>query len=141
PAAKAAAKLYLADTFTVSKDEVTVPNRVVEVQGFVRLYVACAKVQVQSYLCRKLIKTDVLRVKPGKGNVGAFTEKVTASGAGLVRVKVTHDRTAQMLGFELVRTFTVLSPSAGFGTRSPFVTLIQQRLHAPHVFVPQKRVY
>ncbi len=141
PAAKATAKLYLADTFTVSKDEVTVPNRVVEVQGFVRPYVAGQKVKVQSYLGRKLIKTDVLRVKPAKGGVGAFTEKVKASAAGLVRVKVTHDRTPQMLGFETVRAFTVLNPQAGFGARGPFVTLIQQRLNALHVFVPQSGVY
>jgi hypothetical protein len=141
PAAKAAAKLYLADTFTVSKDEVTVPNRVVEVQGFVRPYVAGQKVKVQSYLGRKLIRTDVLRVKPAKGGVGAFTEKVKASAAGLVRVKVTHDRTPQMLGFETVRAFTVLNPQAGFGARGPFVTLIQERLNALHVFVPQSGVY
>jgi hypothetical protein len=141
PAAKAAAKLYLADTFTVSKDEVTVPNRVVEVQGFVRPYVAGQKVKVQSYLGRKLIRTDVLRVKPAKGGVGAFTEKVKASAAGLVRVKVTHDRTPQMLGFETVRAFTVLNPQAGFGARGPFVTLMQERLNALHVFVPQSGVY
>ena len=125
----------------MSKNEVTVPDRVVEVQGFVRPYVAGQTVKVQSYLGRKLIKTDVLRVKPAKGGVGAFTEKVKASAAGLVRVKVTHDRTPQMLGFEAVRAFTVLDPQAGFGAHGLFVTLIQQRLAALHVFVPQTGVY
>src|SRR5436853_6945611 len=33
PAVKARAKLYLADGFTVSRNEVTVPRRAVEVQG------------------------------------------------------------------------------------------------------------
>jgi hypothetical protein len=141
PAAKAKAKLYLVDTFTLGKDEVTVPSRVVEVQGFVRPYVAGQKVKVQSYLGRRLIKTDVLRVKPVKGGVGAFTEKVKASSAGLVRVKVTHTRTPQMLGFLSERTFTVLDPQAGFGARGPFVTLLQQRLNAVHVYVPQSGVY
>ena len=141
PAAKAKAKLYLADTFTVGKSEVTVPSRIVEVQGFVRPYVAGQTVKVQSYLGRKLIKTDVLRVKPAKGGVGAFTEKVKASSAGVVRVKVTHTRTPDMLGFLSERVFTVLNPQAGFGARGPFVTLIQQRLNALHVFVPQSDVY
>jgi hypothetical protein len=140
-AAKATAKLYLADTFTVSKDEVTVPGRVVEVQGFVRPYVAGQKVKVQSFLGRKLIKTDVLRIKPVKGAIGAFTEKVSASAAGPVRVKVTHARTPQMLGFLSERAFTVLNPQAGFGARGTFVTLIQQRLNALHIFVPQSGVY
>jgi hypothetical protein len=140
-AAKATAKLYLADTFTVSKDEVTVPGRVVEVQGFVRPYVAGQKVKVQSFLGRKLIKTDVLRIKPVKGAIGAFTEKVSASAAGPVRVKVTHARTPQMLGFLSERAFTVLNPQAGFGARGTFVTLIQQRLNALHIFVPPSGVY
>jgi hypothetical protein len=141
PAAKAKAKLYLADTFTVGKSEVTVPSRTVEVQGFVRPYVAGQKVKVQSYLGRKLIKTDVLNVKPAKGGVGAFTEKVKASSAGVVRVRVTHTRTPQMLGFLSERVFTVLNPQAGFGARGPFVTLIQQRLNVLHVYVPQSGVY
>ena len=141
PAVKAKAKLYLADTFTVGRDEVTVPGRGVEVQGYVRPYVAGQKVKVQSWLGHRLIRTDVLRVKPAKGGVGAFTEKVKAPGAGLVRVKVTHRRTAQMLGFLAERAFTVLTPQAGFGSRGPFVSLIQQRLNALHVFVPQSGVY
>ena len=141
PPAKATPKLYLADTFTVSKNEVTVPGRVVEVQGFVRPYVAGQKVKVQSVLGHKVIKTDVLRVKPAKGNVGAFTEKVKAPSAGLVRVTVTHQRSAQMVGFQSRRAFTVLNPQAGFGSRGTFVTLIQQRLNALHVFVPQSGVY
>jgi hypothetical protein len=141
PAAKGSAKLYLTDTFTLSKDQVTVSNRVVEVQGFVRPYIAGQKVKVQSYLGKKLIKTDVLRLKPAKGRLGAFTEKVTASSAGLVRVKATHDRTPQMLGFEATRAFTVLNPQAGVGARGPFVTLIQQRLNALHVYVPQSGVF
>ena len=140
-AVKAKAKLYVNDTFTVDKSLVTVPGRAVEVQGYVRPYVAGQKVKVQSYLGRKLIRTDVLRVKPAKGGVGAFTEKVKASSAGFVRVKVTHDRTPQMLGFLSERTFTVLNPQAGFGSRGPFVTLIQQRLNVLHVFVPQSGVY
>jgi hypothetical protein len=140
-AAKAKAKLYVSGPFTVSKNLVTVPNRVVEVQGYVRPYVAGQQVKVQSYLGRKLIRTDVLRIKPAKGGIGAFTEKVKASSAGVVRVKVTHARTPQMLGFLSERVFTVLDPHAGFGSRGPFVTLIQQRLNALHVYVPQSGVY
>jgi lipoprotein-anchoring transpeptidase ErfK/SrfK len=140
-AVKARAKLYVFDTFTVGKSLVTVPGRVVEIQGYVRPYVAGQKVKVVSSLGRKRIKTDVLRVKPAKGGVGAFTEKIAAPSTGLVRVTVTHDRTAQMQGFLSERVFTVLAPQAGFGSRGPFVSLIQQRLNALHIFVPQSGVY
>lgn len=141
PPVKAKAKLYVNGAFVVDKNLVTVPDRVVEVQGYVRPYVAGQKVKVQSYLGHKLIKTDVLRVKPTKSGVGAFAEKVKASSAGLVRVKVTHARTPQMMGFLSERVFTVLSPQAGFGSRGAFVTLIQQRLNALHIYVPQSGVY
>ena len=140
-AVKAKAKLYVNGTFAVGTSLVTVPRRVVEVQGYVRPYAAGQKVKVQSYLGRKLIKTDVLGVKPAKGGVGAFTEKVKASSTGMVRVTVTHHRTAQMLGFESVRVYTVLAPQAGFGSRGPFVQLIQERLNALHIYVPQSGVY
>jgi hypothetical protein len=140
-AVKARAKLYVFDTFTVGKSLVTVPGRVVEIQGYVRPYIAGQKVKVESYLGRKRIKTDVLRVKPAKGGVGAFTEKIKAPAAGTVRVKVTHDRTSKMHGFLSERVFTVLTPQAGFGSRGPFVSLIQQRLNALHIFVPQSGVY
>ena len=140
-AVKGTAKLYLTGTFTVGKDEVTVPGRRVEVQGYVKPYVAGQKVKVKAWLGRRLLRSDVLRVKPGKRGVGAFTESVTARSAGLVRVKVTHARTRQMLGFDSARVFTVLTPQAGSGSRGPFVALIQQRLNALHVFVPQSGVY
>ena len=35
----------------------------------------------------------------------------------------------------------MLNPQAGFGARGPFVTLIQQRLNALHVYVPQSGVF
>jgi L,D-transpeptidase-like protein len=141
-AAKARAKLYLAGAFTLGHSSVTVPGRVVEVQGFVRPYVARQTVKVQSYIGHKLFKTDVLRVKPsGKGNIGAFTERVASPSAGIVRVKVTHGRTAQMLGFFAERAFGALTPQAGFGSTGQFVALIQQRLNALHVYVPATGVY
>jgi hypothetical protein len=63
------------------------------------------------------------------------------TGTGIVRVKVTHARTPQMLGFLAVRAVNSLSPHAGFGSGGAFVALIQQRLAALHLYVPQTGVY
>jgi hypothetical protein len=142
PAVKGAAKLYLSGTFTIGKDQVTVPQRTVQVEGFVRPYVAGQTVEVQSYVGHRLFKTDHLRIKPSAhGRYGRFTETVQSPSAGVVRVKVTHARNAAMLGFLAQRAFSALSTSAGFGARGQFITLIQERLAALHVYVPQTGVY
>ncbi|HEY5430200.1 MAG TPA: L,D-transpeptidase [Solirubrobacteraceae bacterium] len=142
PAVKGETKLYLSGTFTVGSDEVTVPKRTVELQGFVRPYVSGQSVEVKSSIGRRVIKTDRLRVKPASGGrYGRFTETLQSPVAGVVRVTVTHARTAAMLGFEAQRAFSALDTSTGFGARGPFVTLVQERLAALHVYVPQTGVY
>jgi hypothetical protein len=142
PAVKGEAKLYLIDTFTVGHSEVTVPDRAVQVEGFVRPYVAGQTVEVQSYVGDRLFKTDHLRVKPSANRgYGRFTETLQSPAAGIVRVKVTHARTSEMLGFLAERAFSALSTNVGFGARGRFVTLLQQQLTALHVYVPQTGVY
>jgi hypothetical protein len=142
PAAKGQAKLYLVDTFTVGRSAVTVPKRTVQVQGYVRPYVAGQTVEVQSFIGSRLFKTDHLRVKPSANRSdGRFTETLQSPAVGVVRVKVTHARTAEMLGFFAERVFSALDSNVGFGARGPFVTLLQQRLAALHVYVPQTGVY
>jgi L,D-transpeptidase catalytic domain len=142
PAVKGQAKLYLVDTFTVGRSAVTVPKRTVEVDGYVRPYVAGQTVEVKSYVGHRLFKTDHLRVKPtANHSIGRFTETLQSPSVGLVRVEVTHARTTEMLGFFAERAFSALDPNAGFGARGPFVTLLQQRLTALHVYVPQTGVY
>jgi len=142
PAVKGKATLYLVGTFTVGRSAVTVPKRTVQVEGYVRPYVAGQTVEVKSFVGRRLFKTDHLRVKPSANHaVGRFTETLQSPAAGVVRVEVTHTRTAQMLGFFAERAFSALDTNVGFGASGTFVTLIQQRLAALHVYVPQTGVY
>jgi hypothetical protein len=140
-AESAQAHLYLAGAFYVQRDAVTVPGRAVDVQGFVRPYVPGQTVEIKAYIGGRLFKSDRLRVKPGGMNVGAFTERLHSPGAGIVRVKVTHARTSQMSGFFAERAFAALGTSAGFGSRGLLVDLIQQRLAALHLYIPQSGVF
>jgi hypothetical protein len=142
PAVRGTVKLYLAGTSAVGQDEVTVPQRTVQVQGFVRPYVAGQTVAVKSSVGSRRFKTDRLRVKPSANRrYGRFTETLQSPSAGIVRVTVTHARTSTMLGFEAVRVFSALDVSASFGASGPLITLVQQRLAALHVYVPQTGVY
>jgi hypothetical protein len=139
--AKGTARLFIPDAFVVNHDAVTVPGRTLHVEGLVRPYVAGQSVEVKSSLDGKVFKTDVLRIKPSaKGTYGEFTEKVTSTKPGLVRVQVTHLATAQMAGFQVRRAIAALNPT-GPGSRGKFVDLIQQRLVALHFYLPLSGVY
>ncbi len=140
-ATKAQAKLSLPDAFVVHRDVVTVRGRWLHVEGIVRPYVAGQWVEVQSSVAGKVFKTDRLRVKPSpKLTDGVFTEKLISPRAGIVHVAVTHQPTAQMLGFEARRAVAALNPT-GPGSGGRFVDLIQQRLVALHFYLPLSGVY
>ena len=135
------AHLYLTGAFFVHRNAVTVPGRPVEVQGFVRPYVPGQTVEVKSYVGRRLVKTDRLRVKPDGPSLGAFTERLRSPAAGIVRVRVTHARTPQMGGFSAQRALAALTPAVGFGARGLMVDLLQQQLAALHLYIPQSGVF
>jgi L,D-transpeptidase catalytic domain len=136
------ATLYMFDAFFVHRQPVTVPDRLLHVDGVVRPYVPGQWVTVKSFLGHKLIKSDRLRIKPSrKHTYGRFTERIKSPGVGTVSVQVTHVRTAQMLGFKSKRSVDVLDKNVGFGSTGPFVDLIQQRLAALHLYIPQTGVY
>jgi hypothetical protein len=135
-------RLYVRDAFFVHGSAVTVPARALSVQGVVTPYVAGQWVTVRSYLGRRLVKSDRLRVKPSpNGHLGTFAERVTSPGTGILHVRVRHARSAQMGGFFKQRSVAVLGAGAGFGSRGAFVTLIQQQLNAVHVWVPVTGAY
>jgi L,D-transpeptidase catalytic domain len=142
PPAKASITVSLPTVFVVSGKTVTVPGRLLQATGVVRPYVPGQWVLVKTFLGHKQIKRAKLRLKPTSGRrSGAFTESLRSPGAGILRIEVTHERTPQQVGFSSRRAVAVLDEHVGFGSRSPLVSLIQHRLSALHVYVPQSGVY
>jgi hypothetical protein len=140
--AKGAMNLYLPDAFFVSRQAVTVPNRVIHVGGVVRPYVPGQWVNVKVFQGSHRVKIDRLRIKPSSnGRYGTFTEKLSVPRAGNTSVTIAHKKDAQQVGFVSRRSFNVLEPSAGFGATGLFVQLMQQRLAALHFYIPQTGVY
>jgi hypothetical protein len=134
--------LYLPDAFFVHRRPVTVPRRSFHVAGVVRPYVAGQWVRVKTYLARRLIKSDRLRVKPVRGRrYGRFSESVSSPGVGALRVTASHAATPQMSALEAQRRLTALDEHVGFGSTGAFVDLIQQRLGMLHFYLPQTGVY
>jgi hypothetical protein len=140
--AQGSLRLYLFDAFFVSGRPVTVPNRVIHVTGIVRPYAPGQSVDVRAFLGSKRLKRDRLRIKPSANHAyGSFAERLIVPAAGHVDVEIAHHRDAQQVGFLSRRSFTVLSPSAGFGSTGPYVQLLQQQLAALHLYIPQTGVY
>ena len=142
PVADGKLALYLPDEFFVQRQPVTVPRRVFHVTGIVRPYVPGQWVVLRSYLGRRLIKSDKLRVKPSRNRqFGQFTESLSSPGVGGITVNAVHATTAQQKRFEARRRLSALDERVGLGSTGPFVRLIQQRLAALHFYIPQTGVY
>lgn len=142
PPGKGSISLSLPDAFAVHRKAVTVPGRALHVVGVVRPYVPGQWVSVRSFVGRRLIKSDRLRIKPSRSHrFGQFTEAVASPRVGLVRIAVAHKRTPQMLGFLARRAVAALNENVGFGSTGPFVDLMAQRLEALHLYLPQSGVY
>jgi hypothetical protein len=135
-------KLYLPDAFFVHRNALSIPKRVLHVDGVVHPYVRGQWVTVRAYLGRRLIKSDRLRIKPSRRHTyGRFSESVSSPGVGGVNIVVIHRRTIQLTGFRSGRSFAALDTRIGFGSTGRFVQLIQQRLAALHFYIPQSGVY
>jgi hypothetical protein len=99
-------------------------------------------VDVKAFLGRRLVKSARLRVKPSRSKAfGRFVISVAAPRSGTVSILVTHKATSTMLGFGARRSYASLDEHVGFGSRAPFVELIQQRLAALHIYVIRSGVY
>jgi hypothetical protein len=142
PAVAGNVRIYLKDAFFVSRNPVMVPKRSFHIGGVVRPYVAGQWVTVKLRLGRRVVKTLKLRVKPARNHrYGHFRYHVSSPGSGNLVIEVSHAANPQMKAFRSKRSLQVLGTNAGFGARGPFVQLIQQRLAALHLYIPQTGVY
>ena len=134
-------RLIVPDAFLVGGHLVTVPGRVLDVKGVVSPYAPGQTVVVQDLVRGKQFKTDTLRINPGAGGNGRFTETLKSPRTGEVTVRVTHAATPTLGALSGSRHVAALDEHVGFGSRAPFIELIQQRLAALHFYIPQTGVY
>jgi hypothetical protein len=140
--ARAHTWLQLPGAFFLGRQAVTVPRRVVHVAGGEWPYVPGQTVELRIFLGGRLIKSQVLRVRPSARNrFGEFHASLTSPGSGAVLVSVTHATSPGLASFRVRRSMAALDTSVRFGSRGRFVELIQQRLAALHFYVPQTGTY
>ncbi len=133
--------LYTRGTFSLGHQEVTVPGRVVQVDGLEAPYVAGQWVKMQMYLDGRLLHTYGFPITPVGGTNGSFSYDIKVPRAGKVTVVAWHPASAQLGSFSARHQFDVVSGNVGPGARGAFVRLIQERLAALHFYVSQSGVY
>ena len=139
---KAAARLSVSGLVSVRTEAVTVPGRKVEVTAIVRPYVPGQRVEVRAFLGSRRFARRLLALRPSAKRIyGSFTTTFSAPRAGEVAIQVTHPRDAHMLSFEAVRRYRVLSETVAPGATGRFVQLLQSRLQALHLYIPQTGVF
>jgi hypothetical protein len=142
PPAKGSLKLSLRDAFNLGHAQVTVPHRKVQVEGTVRPFIRDQRVTMSVYLGKRLIHSYHLKIRYADGGkAGRVSYPIRIPAVGNVRIVVKHEATPELSSFAAKESFQTLSPQAGFGSRSDFVRLIQQRLVALHFYLPQTGVY
>lgn len=141
PAGGGSLTLYTRGTFSLGHQEVTVPGRVVQVDGLEAPYIAGQWVKMQVYLNGRVLHTYGLPITPAGGSNGSFSYNIKVPRGGKVTVVAWHQASAQLGSFSTRHQFNVISGTVGPGARGPFVRLVQERLAALHFYVPQSGVY
>jgi lipoprotein-anchoring transpeptidase ErfK/SrfK len=120
-----------------------VPGRVVHISGRIVPYVPRQKLQLRIWLGSRLAKTVTVTPKPTKTKQTAtFKAKFTAAKLGDVRVFAVHAQTPEQKAIQSkAAAVSVVAPMASFGTRSPFVALVQQKLAKLGYAVPRTGAY
>src|SRR5436309_1747611 len=117
PAVRAHGRIYLLDSFFVSRDPVTVPKRVVHASGVVWPYVKGQWVTVRIHLGRRLIKSGNWRLKPSRnGRYGHFSVPFSSPGVGGVTIDVSHKGNREVRSFSVRRSLAALDENISFGS-------------------------
>ena len=127
--------------FTVDHAPVTVPDRLVVVDGTERPYFRRQKVTLSAFLNGRRFRRTMLRLRYGGGHSSKFGAVLRVPGSGRVVVVVEHAANSKVKGFRASAHFRSLDEHVGPGSRGPFVKLIQQRLAALHFYMPQTGVF
>ncbi|ADB54294.1 L,D-transpeptidase family protein [Conexibacter woesei] len=131
------------EVYRLGRETVTVPGKDVEIGGRIVPYVPNQKVTIRVWNGSRLAKQVTVTPKPSKTKQTAtFSARFTAGKPGEFRVFATHARTPEQRELaSKAAAVDVVAPVAGFGTRSAFVGILQQKLAKLGYAVPRNGVY
>jgi hypothetical protein len=97
---------------------------------------------VRIFLGHRLIKAGKWRLRRSRnGRFGHFSVPFSSPGVGGLKIEVSHKTNGEVRAFKIHRTLAAIDENVSFGSRGRFVQLVQQRLAALHIYIPQTGVY
>jgi hypothetical protein len=134
------ATLHVGRLLAVGHRRVTVAGRRVTLSGRVTPYVQGQQVILVAAVNGHVFKRVGVRMHTS-GLTGKFDVTLVARRPGQVTVTVDHPESSVLSAFALKGSYKVLNPDVGVGAGGQFVQLLQQRLAALHLYIPQTGVY
>lgn len=132
--------LSIATLFNVRRHLVSVPKRLTTVNGSVSVYVPGQTVTLRLAVGKHVFETRTVAIQPAAGH-GTFSLTYSVPRAGHVSIVATHAGNAAQAGFSASRHYDTLSERVHPGSTGRYVQLVQQRLRALHIYVPQSGVW
>lgn len=131
------------DVYRLGGETLTIPGKDVKIGGRIVPYVRGQKVTIRVWNGSRLVKRVTVTPKPSKTKKTAtFSARFRPGTTGAVRVFAVHAETPeQRRAVSKAAAVDVVAPIAGFGTRSPFVGVLQQKLAMLGYAVPRSGVY
>jgi hypothetical protein len=141
PYAIAPNSIRLLGAFKLGRLSVTVPHRPVTVKVTLPAFAATGSVLLTATLDGKVFKRRTLTHNAAAAGSWRLRVRLAAPAAGVVTIRLAPLARTNGVGFTLRTRFTALTPTASPGATGEFVELLQQRLEALHLYIPQTGVY
>ncbi len=134
--------LHVVGSWTVGRKPLAVAGRALRVVGRIAPYVPDQTVQVRIWRGHTLVKQVTVQPRPTTTRRTAmFSVRYVPARSGFTQIFAVHARTVQQGDAAGRVALSVVAPSAGPGSRGPFVALLQQRLAAVGYATPRTGVY
>ncbi|MGB2712096.1 MAG: L,D-transpeptidase [Conexibacter sp.] len=134
--------LQLSGAFAVGSRQLAVTGHEVQIDGRIVPYVPDQTVTVRIWRGHKLLKQVTVRPKPTRTKrTATFHARFAPAVPGDVQVFAVHEQTDVQRKLVTRSALSVVTPTAGPGTRGPFVALLQARLAALGYAVPTSGSY
>jgi hypothetical protein len=133
--------LRLVGAHAVNGRTVGLVGRGVRIVGRIVPYVAGEQVSVRVWRGRRLLKRVTVNPKPTRTKrTATFSVRLEPNQPGGLQVFAVHERTSEQRRLVARAPLSVVTPSAGPGSRGLFVALVQKRLAAIGYATPQSGV-
>jgi len=134
--------LRIAGAYAVGGKQLAVSGRALRIEGRVVPFVPRQRVSVRIWRGHKLIKRVSVTPRPtSTRRTATFSASFVPERDGDVQVFAIHARTPEQRRLSATAALSIVTPTAGPGTSSPFVALLQQRLAALGYAVPRTGAY